>query len=47
MYGDKTKLSTACTMLFKAVSAPMLNSEPGRLLSMLAGRQMTGISNAG
>jgi len=34
-------------MLLRAVSAPMLNSVPGRLLSIVAGRQTIGMLNAG
>ena len=40
-------LSTAETMLFSAVSAPTLNSVPGKLLLIVAGRQIMGMSNAG
>jgi hypothetical protein len=35
-------LSTAQTIAFSAVSAPMESSEPGRLLSMPAGTQTIG-----
>ena len=39
--------SSAPTALFRAVSAPMLSSLPGRLLSIEAGTQMIGILKAG
>ena len=40
-------LSTAWTMALRAVSAPTDSSEPGRLLLMVAGRQMMGMLKAG
>ena len=39
--------SSAHMALLTAVSAPMENSEPGRLLSMEAGTRTIGIRNAG
>ena len=40
-------LSTSRTMLFSAVSAPMLSSDPGRSLLIEAGRQTIGMASAG
>ena len=39
--------SRATTALLRAVSVPMLSSEPGRLLSMEAGTHTIGIWKAG
>ena len=44
---DFVILSTGDTMLVSAVSAPTLNSVPCRLLLIVAGNQIMGMSNAG